>query len=392
MHASELTPEMLAALSKQRPYPAITMVMPTDSDFPYSEKDRILTRDLVTEVKRRLADDPDVDRKTRMDLEELLDPAAIEDAVTSLPGDDAMVVYVAAHEPVQVWRMTSLGPVEPKVEFATAFLTRYLVGAQQRARPYLLLVLDQEMCRLFRGSVNHLTEVKEDGFPDVPRIPSPEDALPGPIPHSPPYEGHDARVKQYLRTINKKLNAYFHAHGTMPLFVIGGPKILAAFEEVNEFPRVVAGTLALTGMENDSPKDLAKRLAPVLAEYEATRVKEAMDALSDARGAHRYAGGAPEVWTAVADNRVRLLLVEEGLSLAGRISEDGREVEVVTVPEPVTLPDPKPDVTAPPRTYGVATDVVERLVDGAIEADSEVMFVPDGTLSDLGGVAAVLRY
>ena len=40
---------------------------------------------------------------------------------------------------------------------------------------------------------------------------------------------------------------------------------------------------------------------------------------------------------------------------------------------------------------GVATDIVERLVEDTIQADARVLFVPDGTLPAGGGVA-VLRY
>ncbi len=96
------------------------------------------------------------------------------------------------------------------------------------------------------------------------------------------------------------------------------------------------------------------------------------------------------MWTAVADKRVYRLVVEEGLAVAGRVGGDGRDLEVVPFPEPVTLPDPVPDVEPPAHDAGVATDIVEQLVENAMEAGSRVMFVPDGTLS--AGVAAVLRY
>ncbi|MFH8734191.1 MULTISPECIES: baeRF3 domain-containing protein [unclassified Streptomyces] len=393
MHTSDLTPEIRAALSKKRPYPAITLVTPTDPDFPFSDKDRILIRDLVTEAKRRLVDDPDVERETRLELrDQLLDPAEIERATDPFHPDDAMVVYVAVNEPVQVWRMTSLAPVEPRVEFGTAFLTRYLVAAEQRSRPYLVLVLDQEMCRLYHGSVRRLQEVEKNGWPDKPQIPSPEDAIPGSIPHSTPYEGHEERVEQYLRTVDKRLGQSFEEHDGLPLFVIGGDKILSTFRSVTRYGNLIAGTLPLTGMDKESAQDLEKRLQPALADFYAKQVAEAVSELSEARGQGKYVGGAPEVWTSVADKRVHRLVVEEGLMLAGRITEDDRVLELVDVPKPVTLPDPKKDMEPSAHALGVATDIVERLVDNAIAADARVLFVPDGTLTEAGGVAALLRY
>ncbi|MEU6578574.1 hypothetical protein [Streptomyces sp. NPDC046805] len=393
MHTSDLTPEIRAALSKPRPYPAITLVLPTDPDFPFSEKDRILLRDLVTEAKRRLADDPDVERDARLELRDhRLDPSAIEEEGDPFHPDDAMVVYVAANEPVQVWRMTSLAPVEPRVEFATKFLTRYLVAAEQRSRPYLVLVLDQDMCRLFHGSVRRLAQVEHDGWPDAPKIPSPEDAMPGLIPHSAPYEGHEERVEQYLRTVDKRLGETLREHNGVPLFVIGGDKILSLFKGLTGHGKRITGTLPLTGMDNWPVPELAKRLQPMVADFHAKQVAEAVAELDEARGQGKYVGGPPEVWTAVADKRVHRLLVEEGLVLAGRITRDDRELELVEVEKPVTLPEPKPDVEPPAHTFGVATDIVEQLVDNAIAGDARVLFVPDGTLPAAGGVAALLRY
>lgn len=86
MHISELTPRIRAELGKPRPYPAITLVMPTDPDFRFNDKDRILLRDLVTEAKRRLADDPGVEREARLELRDrLLDPDVIERADETSP-------------------------------------------------------------------------------------------------------------------------------------------------------------------------------------------------------------------------------------------------------------------------------------------------------------------
>lgn len=393
MHTYDLTPEIRAALSKPQPYPAITMVMPTDPDFPFSDKDRIILRDLITEALRRLEDDPGVERSTRLRLRDLLqDPALIEHAADPFKPDDAMVVYVAANEPAQVWRVTSPARVEPRVEFATTFLTRYLVAAQQRSRPYLVLVLDQEVCRLFHGSVKRLVEVEEGGWPDKPQIPSPEDAIPGAIPSAAPYRGHEERVEQYLRTVDKRLGQALKGHRDEPLFVVGGDKILATFKGLTSYGNSIAGTLPLTGMDKDRAQDLAKRLQPVLNDYFARQVAEAVVELDEARGQNKYVGGASEVWTAVADKRVRRLLVEEGLRVSGRVSEDGRTLELVDVPEPVTLPDPKRDIGPSAHSMGVATDIVEQLVDQAIDADSRVLFVPDGSLMAADGVAALLRF
>ncbi|MBS2554161.1 hypothetical protein KGQ19_45635 [Catenulispora sp. NL8] len=391
MDISELTPETLATLRAPRPYPAITLVMPADPKAPFSEKDRILLRGLCTEAQRQLAEDPDVEREVRLALRDhKLSPEAIADLVD--PGIPAgeLVVYLSAAEPTQVWQVPTDAEVLPRAEFADRYLTRYLAAAEQRSWPYLVLVLDQEMCRLFRGTATRLHEVKAYGFPDAPAIPSPEDAVPGPIPRAQPYEGHEEYVKQYLRIVDKNLGRALKAHDGLPVFVIGGDKILAAFLGLTTHGDHLAGTLPLTGMDTDTPADLARRIAPTVEAYRAEQVAEAVNELADARSQNKYVGGPAEVWTAVADKRVHRLLVEEGLLIAGKTDADGRELTTVPYPEPVTLPQPKEDFEPPEP--GVATDIVEQLVEDAAESGALVLFVPDGTLSDAAGVAGVLRY
>ncbi|WP_215909703.1 baeRF3 domain-containing protein [Streptacidiphilus fuscans] len=389
----EVTPEALAALRSPRPYPAITLVLPSDPKAPSDDHTRILLRDVLTEAKRRLADDPDVDRDDRLELtRHKLDPDVIEVARDSDRSGDAMVAYVAAGEPVQVWHFTSPWAVVPRVEFGTTFLTRYLVAAEQGARPYLVLVLDQKLSRLFRGAWRELTEVTEHGFPDSPQIPSPEDAIPGPIPHSAPYEDHEAYLKQYLRAVNSRLGDAVKEAGRPPLFLVGSPKMLTMFRQETDLADLIAGTLPLTGMETVPARELVKRLTPVLDEFDAQQVAGALAAMDTARSQGKFAGGPVEVWTAVADKRVRLLVVEEGQVIAGRISDDRRELELEPVQEPVTLPNPKRDIGPAPHSLGVATDIVEQLVENTIRADGEVLFVPDGTLAETDGVAAVLRF
>lgn len=94
-HISDLTPEILAALRTPRPYPAITLAMPTERDFPFGEKDRIMLRDLTIEAKRQLAEDPDVERGAALELRDrMLVPDVIEDATDPVRAHDALVIYV----------------------------------------------------------------------------------------------------------------------------------------------------------------------------------------------------------------------------------------------------------------------------------------------------------
>lgn len=165
----------------------------------------------------------------------------------------------------------------------------------------------------------------------------------------------------------------------LPLFLVGPADILPRFEKLSRHAPAVADRLALSGMDKLSPAELARRLAPSLARYGEALTREALDALDSARGRKRYAGGLAEVWSVVADMRAALVVIEETARASGRIGAD-RQLSLVDVAPDEPVPD------------GVSSDVVDSLIEAALDTDAEVRFVPDGTLAEDGRVAAVLRY
>ncbi|MGX1636347.1 baeRF3 domain-containing protein [Streptomyces albidoflavus] len=384
MHTSELTPAVLKELRRPRPYPAVSLLMPTHRARPERDQDFIRLRNLLSEARKRLREDPGVERDARLELEEVLKEETFQEFEDIIYAGDGLLLLVAPGEELQTWQLTTPVEVPTRIVFSDTYLTSPMVNARLHARPYYVLVLDQEMSRLWVGEGERLTEVEDHGFPAPPEIPDPEDAIPGPLYGRSPSAIREERIRQYMTDVDERLTRALDAH-PLPLFVVGGSEVLPRFEAVSRHAAKLAGRLELAGQDTDSGPRLAERLAPAREEWFKELVRRDMAALDDARSAKRFTSGLPEVWTMVAERRVSLLLVEESFVAVGHVDGEGR-LHLGEVPEET---EPPIDIEV---GLSAETDIIDTLVETALDGDAQVRFVPDGTLTGDGRVAAVARY
>ncbi|MFI9625990.1 hypothetical protein [Streptomyces sp. NPDC052042] len=378
MRTSDLTPAVLKDLRRPRPFPAISLLMPTHRARPDNEQDPIRLRNLLGEATRRIKEDPAVDRDTCLRLERQLDEDAVLRLFEAQRSEDGLLLLFAPGEDPQAWQFVSPHDVPERIEITTTFLTRNLVAAHLYARPYWVLVLDQEESRLYLAHAGNLTEVAAHGFPAEPQVPSRDDAIPGPAYGTDRTGYRAARVGQYVSDIEERF-ARAMTDRNLPMILVGSPELTTAFGKISRHTGATVGTLELTGAEKHAVPQLEKRLEPVFHKIREERAAQARRELDAARGRKAFVAGLAEVWHTVVDHRAALVLVEEGLRAAGRADEN-HQLHIVDVPEGEPAPE------------GVETDIVDSLVEAALDADSEVRFVPDGTLPDSVGIAGTLRY
>lgn len=84
--------------------------------------------------------------------------------------------------------------------------------------------------------------------------------------------------------------------------------------------------------------------------------------------------------------RGALLVVEEGLRVTGRLVTVDSTGEIAL--QVLTGPHAEDAVLA----GRAEDDIVDTVVEAVLEADGEVVFVPDDTLKEAGGIALALRY
>lgn len=365
MHTS-LTPTALAELRERRPYPAVSLTLPTDRRAPRNAEDSVRLRNVLAEADRQLERDPGVTRAARHEIRTQLTAAADETDLSRALDGLVVLATVGEHHVYALPRA-----VPERVVLSETFLTRNLVAAYAAQRPYWVLSLAADRVTLWSGSGRHVTEATGGGFPMTRSLENPDVEREERIGDT-PSTFRDEEVRHFLRDADAALHAVLRKD-PRPLYTTGEDAALALLAD--------AGTAAATavhihhgGLAHGPPDAVARAVAPALDAAARRETGAAIEALDDARGRRAFAGGVDEVWAKVSDGRVRRLVVEENYRITVRPADDDHLI-------PAEDDDPR-----------ARHDIVDEIVEKALDTGAEVTFVPDDALADHDRIAAVLRY
>ncbi|MFD5192832.1 chemotaxis protein [Streptomyces sp. NPDC058357] len=371
MDTDALTTDLLQELRAVKPYPALSLTMPTHRRAPDNTQDAVRLRNLVAEAAGRLEADPAVTREARAAIKEQLDRAVTEvDPRRSL---DALVLLVTADEH-RIWHLPRTAP--ERVVLSDTYLTRNLVAAKAQAQPFWALTVSAERAVLWSGTADTLREERTGGFPltapQEPSDPQREERI-----GDTPSTFSDEETRTFLRTVDEKLRAVLAAD-PRPLYLVGLAPALALLDEVGEAAGSAAGRVTKGAPADMPPGELLKELRPALDERQRRFAAEIDGKLDEARGRRAFAGGLDEVWAAVREGRAGLVAVEEHVQRTVRVTDEHLE--------------PVSGEAADLTDGAVREDIVDELVEAALDSGAEVVFLPDGSLAEHGRIAAALRY
>ncbi|MEU0808296.1 chemotaxis protein [Streptomyces sp. NPDC005970] len=374
MRTTGLTSRTLTALRARRPYPAVTITLPTHRREPYRPADTVRLRNLIAEAKRRLEADPDVPREARYDISGQLDRALAD--VDLRYALDSLVICAAKDEN-EVWSLPRAAP--ERVVFSDTFLTRNLVAARERTRPYWVLAVAVDRTTLWRGSDGNLVEERAAGFPLEPERTDNPDAereeRVGDVPG--PYD--DEGTRTYLRQVDTALDALLTTD-PLPLYLVGLAPALSLLEEVGSAAKAADSRVVKGGLQHGPARALADALRPALREQAARHTGRVLERIGMAQGRRAFAAGLEEVWQVSKEGRIELLAVEENYQRTVRVAG-----------EHLTPVDPE---EGSPAELGAAVleDIVDEIIETALDTGAEVAFVPDDSLAAHERIAAVLRF
>ncbi|MFI1331792.1 chemotaxis protein [Streptomyces sp. NPDC020845] len=373
MRTTGLTSRTLTALRARRPYPAVTITLPTHRREPYRPADTVRLRNLIAEAKRRLEEDPDVPREARYDISGQLDRAMAD--VDLRDALDSLVISAAKGE-WEVWALPRTAP--ERVVFSDTFLTRNLVAARERTRPYWVLAVSVDRTVLWRGSDGELQEEHIGGFPLDPEpwyFDAEREAQIGDVPH----RHDDERTRTYLRQVDTALDALL-ATDPRPLYLVGLAPALSLLEEVGSAAKAAVSKVVKGGLTNGPARALADALRPALLEQAERHTERVQERIGQAQGRRAFAAGLEEVWQVCKEGRIELLAVEEQYQ---------RTVKVTG--EHLTPVDPE-EISPAELGTAVLEDIVDEIIETTLDRGGEVAFVPDDSLAAHERIAAVLRF
>ena len=349
-----VTPELVWRLMTARGYPLVSLLMPTVPAARMVPEDVARLRRLVDDAGGRLvgaAPSADLDAVSRR-LGDLVAQAA------DLPTGDAVALYASAHH-AQGVRLPL--PVQERVVVDPTYATRDLVRVLHRTPRHVLLLLGAGEARLFEGVGGTLTPAADASFPLASDRPSRSEG-----------RRQGAPDREFLRSVDRALTAYLGDHPA-PLVLAGPPRVLATYRGMSRNLGRLAGTI--TGNRGNAPLTvLQERIRPVLDAYLHSRQDEALELLERRSRSGRVVSGIRAAWTSAGAERPEMLAVEDGLSLPGRLSDDGELV-------------PTTDL----HRHDVLDDAVDELIERVLVRGGWVALVDDGALSAHDGVALTVR-
>ncbi|MER5466185.1 chemotaxis protein [Streptomyces sp. NPDC002668] len=365
MHPA-LSSATLSQLRRQRPYPAVTVLMPTHRREPDNAQDPVRLRNLMAEVKGQLQADPAVTRDRRIDVAEQLDMALAE--IDLVHAEDGLAVFAAPGEH-QVW---SLGRTVPeRVVLSDTFLTRNLVSAQAAERPFWVLAVSSDRISLWSGGADRVVEETRGAFPLTRSLETPDAERKERI-GDVPSTFSDEQTRQFLREADAAMRGVLKSD-PRTLYVAGEAVALALLDGVGTVAKGTATHIPQGGLAAGPADAVWQAVRPFVQARAEKEVVDVLGELDKARGRRAFAAGVDEIRQNVTSGRVALLAVEE--NYRETVRDSGGHL----------LP-------AEPGDLDALDDIVDEIVERSLDTGAEVRFVPDGTLADMGGIASALRY
>ncbi|MFD5464840.1 chemotaxis protein [Kitasatospora sp. NPDC127059] len=362
-----LSPAVLAELRRPRPYPAVSILMPTHRREPDNAQDPVRLRNLLAEAKERIQADPEVSRAGRIDVIGQLDRALAE--VDLVHAEDGLAILAAPGEH-RVWSFARTAPA--RVVLSDTFLTRNLVSAQAAERPYWVLAVAADRAVLWGGDQERVGEERIHGFPLARTFfdnPDPErrERI-----GDTPSTFRDEETKTFLRQADTAIGKVLAAD-PRPLYVVGDAPALALLDAAGPIAKEATAQIPHGGLAQADVETVRKVVEPAVRAHAEREVGDTLARLDKARGRQEFAAGLDEVWRAAAEGRIALLAVEENFRTTVR--DDGDHLVPAEADEP-----------------GARDDVVDEVIERALDTGAQVTFVPDGTLTDTRRIAADLRF
>lgn len=350
----DLTPEAAAHLTAASGHPCISVLMPTTPATRMAISDRARLDGLLLDAERRLDDLP-VGGRERL-MHELRRQARIaQDSATQ----NALGLFVS-HSVSRAWTLPVT--VHEKVVVESTFATRDLLRALHGTPPHLVVRVDEFGARMYwvASRVTLLETVErlpEGSARSMDSLGLDRSTPRSRLRHGVERESDDradllARIDACMARLREERPA--------PLVLAGDAALVDELKGRARSLHRLAGEV--TGVEADEPAALFRATALCLEDYLHRRGQQALEALLEAAAddPEQVVAGLDQCWTAV-ESRIRGTLVVEQGYIHPRPSGAGGEP--------------------------VSHDLIDDLLEHAIEAGNLISFVDDAQLHEFGGIA-----
>jgi len=239
-------------------------------------------------------------------------------------------------------------PLEEKVIVDTSFNIRRLVESKKGLQQHLVLVLGNNISRVYYGKGMHLVSMLTNT-----RKKSQSDNI--------------SSVEHFLTEIDSNLNIILNYFPLLPLFVIGDAQTLNSYKIITKNESHII-QLIETGSDEVTVEDVKDALQPYIINWEYIQMKNLHRRLDNATESGRIAAGITNVTKAANQRHAKLLVVEKDYTFP-----------VIKVKQP----------TAFSANDAFFTDGVDEVIERVLSNGGEVAFADENILEDYQHIALI---
>lgn len=368
--------------------PYISLYQPTHRQHPENKQDPILFRNLVKQIEESLSA-----RYSKDSIIKALAPFEDLAADTDFWNHTSDGIGVFGAE--GFFRIMPIHrPTTQLAIVADSFHIKPLLRIFQSADRFQVLCLSRQTARLFEGNRDGLNEV-----PLAAGVPSTAseiigDDLPEPVSrmrttgstaslsgrtddmrysHGSKADVIDKQTERFFREVDRAFIANHSKQSGLPLILAALPEHHALFREVSHNSQLLDEGVDINpdALKQDELRTLSWKIMEPLY---IRRLAGLVDEFNAARNAQQASADLSDVAVAAVAGRVRVLLLEAGRQIPGRIDLNTGAVQFDK------QEDPKVD------------DMLDDLGEQVLRTGGEVIMVPTERMPDASGLAAIFRY
>ncbi|REJ79378.1 MAG: hypothetical protein DWQ47_01160 [Acidobacteria bacterium] len=364
--------------------PCLSLYQPTHRKHPESEQDQIRFKNLVRQLEESLKDGTGED-----EAEALLKPfreleADREFWTHNLDG----LAVLGCDGFFQTYRLQR--PVPEIAVAASSFHTKPLLRIVQSSDRFNVLGLDRKKIRLFEGNRDSIDEIElHDEMPRTIEEALGEDLTephttvaayggtdsPGAMHHG--HGGKSAEVdkdtERFFRAVDKAVWEHYTEPNSLPLILASLPEHQGEFRKISSNKHLLEQGITKHPDSLDAAelKELAwEAFKPVYT----ARLEKIVEEFGAANANEHGSSDPAEIGRAIAEGRVRLLLIDADKKIAGTFDEEFGKVS-------------KADAD-----NGLHDDLLDDLGEAALKRGAEIVVVPEYDMPVDTGIAAIYRY
>lgn len=341
----------------------ITITLNTHRIKPENQKDSLLLKNLIKEAEERLFTG-ESKRKAQKLMQRLLN---LESQIDHNYNLESLVLFV--NEEIAEYTRLPIA-VEDRVVIDNTFATRDLIRAMHLDSGYYILILSQQRVRLVEAFNDKL--VKEIGSPfpiDNTRFYSTDKA-----------ELSNAKrqtnlIAGFFNQIDKEVNIIRKAN-PLPVLICSEEGNYYEYLKIADQKQSIFDTYLNKNRVEEEAHHIISEAWKIVKQYTEEKNNARKAELEKAVSQNRFLSDTNEIWQAIKQGRIQTLFIELGKFQPAIWEND--HIEYVS-----------DDIR---NRKEVVDDIYDELIETNMSYGGDVVFLPNGELSEFSGFGAITRY